>query len=143
MAETALTSLWLPILLSSVALFFLSFLAWMVLPHHKADWRGLPDERAFGDALAGLNLPPGNYAFPHFKTSEEMKSREFQERQQRGPNGTLQLWNGPCNMGKNLACQFLFFLATSFCLAYLATLGVPAGAEFMPVFRFVGTAGIL
>ena len=32
-----LTSLWLPILLSTVALFFLSFLAWTVLPHHKPD----------------------------------------------------------------------------------------------------------
>jgi len=28
-------------------------------------------------------------------------------------------------------------------LSFLATLGVPAGTDFMPVFRFVGTAAIL
>ena len=138
-----LTSLWLPIVLSSVVLFFLSFLAWMVLPHHKPDWRGLPEENSFGTALSSLNLPPGNYAFPYCETTAEMKSEAFLERQKQGPNGTLQLWDGPCNMGANLVCQFLFFLATSFCLAYLATLGLQAGADFMTVFRFVGTAGIL
>ena len=138
-----LMSLWLPILLSTAALFFLSFLAWMVLPHHKKDWNGLPDEAAFGKAVSDLNLQPGNYSFPYFESNEEMKSPEFLQRQQQGPNGTLQLWNGPCNMGKCLFCQFTFFLVTNFCLAYLATMGVQAGANFMQVFRFVGTAGIL
>jgi hypothetical protein len=72
-----------------------------------------------------------------------MGSPEFQQRQKQGPIGTLQLWSGPPKMGRNLICQFVFFLATSFCLAYLATLGLSAGADFMKVFRFVGTAGIL
>lgn len=143
MTDVVVTSLWLPILLTSVALFFLSFVAWTISPHHKPDWRGLPDESAFGEALSGLDLKPGNYAFPHFKTNAEMKSPEFAERQKRGPNGTLQLWDGPCNMGAALVCQFLFFLAVSFCLAYLTTLGPKAGADFMTVFRFVGTAGFL
>jgi hypothetical protein len=138
-----LTSLWLPIVLSSVALFFASFLAWMVLPHHKQDWIGLPDEAAFGKALGDLNVPAGQYMFPHCATAEEMKSPEFIERQKKGPIGLLQVWPGPCNMGKNMACTFLMFLAVSFCLAYLATLGVQLGAEFKEVFRFVGTAGIL
>ena len=143
MDTVALTSLWLPILISTAALFFLSFMAWMVLPHHKADWKGLPDEGVFNEALSGLNVPPGNYMFPYCATSEEMKSPEFAERQQKGPNGTLQLWDGPCNMGRNLGLQFTFFLGASFCLAYLATLGLQAGDDFMTVFRFVGTAGIM
>ena len=138
-----LTSLWLPIVLSGVALFFASFLAWMVLPHHKQDWIGLPDEAGFGKALGGLNVPVGNYMFPYCATSQEMKSPKFLERQKSGPNGLLQVWPGPCQMGKNLVCTFLMFLAVSFCIGYLATLGVQPGAEFMQVFRFVGTAGIL
>lgn len=138
-----LTSLWLPILLSGVALFFASYLAWMVLPHHKQDWTRLPDENGFIQALGSLNVPKGNYVFPYCETPEEMKSPEFLERQKMSPNGMLQVWSGPCNMGKNLVCTFLFFLAVSFCLAYLATLGVQPGADFMAVFRFVGTAGIL
>ena len=138
-----LTSLWLPIVLSGVALFFASFLAWMVLPHHKQDWIGLPDESGFGKALGSLNVPSGNYMFPYCATSEEMKSPEFLERQKTGPNGLLQLWPGPCNMGRNLVCTLLLFLCVSFCMAYLPTLGLQPGDEFMKVFRFVGTAGII
>ena len=36
-----LVSLWLPIVLSAVALFFASFLSWMVLQLHKQDWKKL------------------------------------------------------------------------------------------------------
>lgn len=138
-----LTSLWLPIVLSGIALFFASFLAWMVLPHHKQDWIGLPDEAAFGKALGDMNVPAGNYMFPYCATNEEMKSPEFQERQKKGPNGLLQVWPGPCNMGKNLVCTFLVLLVLSFCFAYLATLGLELGDSFMDVFRFVGTAAIV
>jgi len=138
-----LTSLWLPILLTGVALFFASFLAWMVLPHHRKDWIGLPDEAGFNKAIGELNVPAGNYMFPYCATPEEMKSPEYLERQKAGPNGLLQLWPGPCNMGKNLALTFSLFLFVSFCLAYLATLGLQIGDEFMQVFRFVGTAGVI
>jgi hypothetical protein len=138
-----LTSLWLPIVLSGVALFFASFLSWMVLPHHKQDWVGLPDEAGFDKALGDLNVPAGNYMFPYCGTSEQMKSPEFQTRQKNGPNGLLQVWPGPTNMGMNMACTLLLFLVISFSLAYLATLGPELGDEFMKVFRFVGTAAIL
>jgi hypothetical protein len=39
-----LTSLLLPVLLSGVALFFASFLTWMVLQIHKQDWIKLDKE---------------------------------------------------------------------------------------------------
>lgn len=138
-----LSSLWLPILLSAIALFFASFLAWMVLPHHKGDWNPLPEEDAFMSSARGLQLKPGNYCFPHACDSKTMGSPEFIEKQKQGPTGTLQIWDGPPSMGRNLICQFLYFAAVSFCLAYLATIGVPPRPKFMDVFRFVGTAGIL
>jgi hypothetical protein len=46
-------------------------------------------------------------------------------------------------MPRNLALTFLYFLAVSFCLAYLATLALTPGAEFMKVFRFVSTAAFM
>ncbi|MCG8450178.1 MAG: hypothetical protein MI725_11445 [Pirellulales bacterium] len=138
-----LTALWLPTLLSAVALFFIGFMTWMLLPVHKADWRGLPDEDAFGDAVRNLNIPAGNYMFPYCANAEDMKSEAFLEKQKRGPTGTMQIWDGPAHMGKNLVCQFLYLLVTSFCIAYLAKQGLQAGAGFMDVFQFVGTAGIL
>jgi hypothetical protein len=138
-----LSSLWLPILISGIALFLASFLVWTVLPHHANDWKALPNEEAFSSAVRNLNLPKGNYCFPHACDNKEMASPEFQAKQKQGPTGTMQLWGGPPNMGRNMICQFLFFVAVSFCLAYLATLGLRPGATFMDVFRFVGTAGIL
>lgn len=138
-----LTSLWLPTLLSAVALFFIGYLTWMVIPTHNKDWIALPDEDGVGKALRDLNVPAGNYMFPYCADPKEMQSEAFIEKQKQGPNGTLQVWDGPCSMGANLGCQFGFLLVTSFCLAYLATLGPKAGDDFMTVFRFVGTAGIL
>ena len=44
--DVSLASLWLPILVSAVAVFFVSFLAWMVLPHHKKDINAIADEKA-------------------------------------------------------------------------------------------------
>ena len=143
MAEVALTDLWLPVLLSAVALFFIGFITWMILPVHKGDWNELPDEDAFSQALRDMNVPKGNYMFPYCADAEQMKSEAFMQKQQQGPVGVIQIWEECGKMGKQLGCQFFFLLATSFCLAYLATLGVAAGAEFMEVFRFVGTAGIL
>ena len=138
-----LTSLWLPILLSTVAMFFIGFINWMVLPIHKADWKELPDEDAFAEAVRSLNVQPGNYMFPYCENAEQMKSEAFIQKQKQGPVGIIQIWVECGNMGKQLGCQFTYLLVTSFCIAYLATLGVPAGADFMTVFRFIGTAAML
>ena len=49
--QTPLIALWMPIVVSGVALFFASWIAWMLLPHHKAEWKGLPNEDALLAAL--------------------------------------------------------------------------------------------
>ena len=72
--------LWLPILLSSVAVFFASFLAWMVLPHHKSDWTKLANEPGFTGTLRSAGIKPGQYMFPYFADPGEMKSDDFKDR---------------------------------------------------------------
>jgi hypothetical protein len=124
-------------------MFFAGYLAWCVLPHHKGDWRGLPDERQFLESVGGMNIPAGNYMFPYACDMEAMKSEEYERKMKQGPAGTLQVWRDAGGMGKQLALQFVFLLATNFCLAYLATLGLETGDGFMKVFRFVTTAGFL
>lgn len=138
-----LTSLWLPIILSSMALFFIGFLTWMVLPIHKGDWQSLPDEDTFGQAVRDLNVQPGNYMFPFCAGAEQMKDEAFITKQKQGPVGVIQIWQETGSMGKQLGCQFFYYIVVGFCIAYLATIGVPAGADFMTVFRFVATAGML
>jgi hypothetical protein len=141
--ETPLASLWLPIILSGVALFFASFAAWMLLPHHKPEWQGLPNENAVMDALRSTNTPPGQYRFPYSCKPEEWKSDEFQRRMKSGPLGTLTLWKGPPNMGVNMLCTVLFFTIANAVIAYLAGMVIKPGADPWFIFRFVGTAGIL
>ncbi len=72
-----LLSVWLPILVSSIAVFVASFLAWMVLPHHRSDWSKLPDEDGLISALSSGGVKPGQYMFPFCSGSREMKSPEF------------------------------------------------------------------
>jgi hypothetical protein len=135
-------TLWLPIVLSAVALFFASFLSWMVLQLHKQDWVKLPGEAEFLNAARELKVPPGNYMFPACQTAVERQSPEFQKKWEEGPRGVMTVFP-ITSMGQNLALTFLYFLVVSFCIGYLATIGVPRGAAFLPVFRFVSTAGLL
>ncbi len=59
----ALASLWLPIVLSSIAIFFASSIIWIVLQYHNADWKKLPDEDVARSTFKGLE--PGQYSMSH------------------------------------------------------------------------------
>ena len=43
-------SLWLPIVLSAVAVFIVAFIAHMVVGHHKGDWKKRKEKR-YNDTL--------------------------------------------------------------------------------------------
>lgn len=137
----SLMALLLPIVLSAVALFFASFVSWVVLPNHEADWKGLPSEETVTDALRAANVPPGNYMFPFAPRADRQKP-EHVARTARGPLGVVTVFPG-MTMGRNLGLTFLTFLAAAVCLAYLATLGLKPGASFREVFRFLSTAAFL
>jgi hypothetical protein len=141
--DTSVWSLWLPILVSGVALFFTSFAAWMILPHHKSEWKGLPKEDSFLNALKTAAVPPGQYTFPYPATSEDWKGDAFRAKMEAGPNGNIVVFAAPCSMVKNMLCTVLFFTIANFVIAYLAGIALDPGTPFMKVFQFVGTAGIL
>ena len=139
-----LIDLWLPILLNGVVLFVLSFVAWVILPHHFNDFSMLPEESDFMDAVERMNIPVGNYMFPYAKSKVEQGSPEYQEKYKVGPRGTLQVFSMP-NMGVNMAKTVVFFLVTSAVIGYITYFACPPIAEgqFMKVFRIAGTIGIL
>lgn len=132
----------LPIILSGFALFFASFLSWMVLQLHKQDWVKLANEEKLMETVREGDVSPGSYMFPACGSSEEMKSEEFARKMAAGPRGIMTVF-GPFSMGRNLSLTFIYFLVASFCLAYLTTLAIKPGADSMTVFRFVSTAGFL
>ena len=46
-----IASLWLSIFLASFLVFIASAIIWTVMPHHKSDFKSLPDETAARKAL--------------------------------------------------------------------------------------------
>ncbi|MHC4090672.1 MAG: hypothetical protein ACYSVY_10425 [Planctomycetota bacterium] len=127
--------LWLSILVSAVIVFTASFLAWMVLPHHKKDVKPLPDEKALTAHLQKLNVGCGH--------GQDMKSEEFKARYDAGPWGSMNILDAKPNFGRNLVLTFLFYILVSLFVGYITLLARPAGSEFLPVFRVAGAAGVL
>ncbi len=138
-----LIQLWLPILLSAVVVFIASALAWTALPHHRDDFKPVPDQKKFDEAIASLGIKPGLYMFPYSADPKAMKEPAFVERWKAGLNGTLNLWANWGSMGRNMALSFVFYLVTSIFVAYVCTLGLMPGDSYLRVFQLAGTVAIM
>jgi len=141
-----LLPLWLPILLSAAAVWIVSIIASMALPHHKGDFLGLPDEDGFVDDIRRSGIKPGNYIFPDFRGREAMKSEKIQKALNEGPVGHLHVWKTPLTMGDKMVATFIVYLVVSTLLAYLTRVALsplPGPIPFMRVFQFATAAGIL
>lgn len=144
-----LLPLWLPILLSSVAVWFVSIIASMALPHNRQDWIALPNppgEDGFMDYLRKSDIKPGNYLFPDFRSSEAMKSAKVEKALNEGPVGHLSVWRTPLTMGDKLVGTFIVYLVVSILIAYLSLVAiqpVASPASFAKVFQITATAGVL
>lgn len=137
-----LLSLWLPVILSTIALFFASFVAWTVLPHHRPDYRRWPDEDALLTQVRESGAKPGEYAFPYCDHAS-MKDEAVMARYRQGPWGIVNVWPGQPNMPANMAKTIVYFLVVTVAIAYVGTRALPTGAAFGDVFQVVGTTGIL
>ncbi len=136
-------SLWLAIVLSSVLVFVASFIVWTMMPYHRSDYKPLPDEDAARQALGG-NVPPGMYNIPNVPSRDALKDPAFAAKFADGPIGFLTvLPNGVPNMGKQLAIWFIYLLAVSGTVAYVASRTLDPGAEYLRVFQVVGTVAWL
>jgi len=139
-----LSQLWLPVLLSAVAVFFLSFCMWMLLPHHKGDWGPLPDEDGLMNLLRAQGVGGGQFSFPHCSDPKEMKDPAYVEKYSKGPKGFLVLRpDGPPNMGASMATSFGFNLITALLVAFVARQTIPVGDPMGMVFRVTLTVAFL
>src|SRR5947208_16925564 len=100
-----LTALWLPILLSAIIVFVASSIMHMLLPYHRSDYQGLPDEGKLLVALRSAGLKRGLYIFP-FCTHKEMKSPAVVEKYKQGPAGMMSVLPG----GRPVMPKFLGML---------------------------------
>ncbi|MGH7130562.1 MAG: hypothetical protein ACREJO_01260 [Phycisphaerales bacterium] len=136
------THLWLPIVVCSVAVWIVSAIFWMALPHHKGDFKTLPDEQKLMDFMRAANIPPGVYGYPDFRNCKDPKSPDGKKQWNEGPMGLLNVWP-KINMGRNMFLTFLVNLVVTILIAYLGHETIPMGAPFAKVMQVIGTAGVL
>ena len=141
--DVSLLDLVWAILASSVVVFVASSITHMILPHHKKDWSKLPDEEELLEFIRSKNVPRGQYMFPACDDWNELKDPEKLKHYKAGPHGTVRVWAGVPNMGRNLGLTFLSYIIIGVCVAYLGTMALPTGSSFMLVFRFTGTAAVM
>ena len=136
----SLMSLWLPIVLSAVAVFVVSSVIHMFLGYHNNDMRKVPDEGKALAAIRSLNLPAGDYGMPRAASMKEMGTPEFQAKMKEGPVVMMTVMpSGSTSMGPQLTQWFLFTLLVSLFGAYVASRTLDPGTTYLEVFRVVGT----
>ena len=137
-------SLWLPIVLSAVAVFVVSSVIHMMLGYHAGDFRTLPAEDAVMEALRKFEIPPGDYMVPRAGSMAAMKTPAFVEKMNKGPVFMATFMKaGPMNMGSSLMQWFLYSVVVSVFAAYVAGRALPAGTPYLAVFRMVSTVAFV
>lgn len=140
--NVALTSLWLPILLSGIAVFFVSSLIWAVIQYHNSDWQKIPDEESTRNALRGLGV--GQYSVPYAADNAAKASEDWQSRYKEGPIAMISvLPHGTLSMNRQLSRWFVYCIVISLLVAYVAGTALSAGADYMKVFQVTSTTTIL
>jgi hypothetical protein len=135
---TGLSSLWLPILLSSVIVFVVSSIIHMAPLWHKSDYPKVPNEDKLMDALRPLGVPPGDYLVPR-PSPAEMRSPAFAEKVKRGPVMIVTVMpNAVPSMARNLVLWFFYTAVVGFFAAYVAGRTLPPGTDYLRVFQLVG-----
>lgn len=131
-------SLWLPILVSAVLVFVASSIIHMVLGYHRNDFGKLPAEDEVMDALAGFDLPPGDYFVPRAETPKQMGEPEYVAKLEKGPVAFLTVMDGKPSMGASLAQWLVYSIVVGIFAAYIAGRALGPGAPYLGVFRFAG-----
>ena len=133
-------ALWLPILLAAVFVFIASSIIHMVLPYHKSDFSKLPEEDKVMDDLRKYNIAPGEYHMPRAESSKDMSTPEYIEKTKKGPVAMMTVMeSGPPKLGSTLVLWFLYSIVVGIFAAYIGGRALGPGADYLSVFRFVGT----
>ena len=140
----SILALWLPILVAAVIVFIASSLMHMVLPFHKSDYTGLPNE---GDVMAAMRkagVKPGDYMMPHATSLQASKDPAFLDKYAKGPVAVITVMpGGTPSMTAQFVQWFIYLLVVGIFAAYIAGRALPAGAPFLKVMRFAGATAFI
>ncbi len=135
-------SLWLPIVVSAVAVWFVSAIVWMVMPWHKKDFAPVANEEGARAALKGL--APGNYMLPFCTGPKELEDPEMRKKFEEGPQAFITVApNGVPVMGGKLVKSFLMYILVGVLCAYLLTRTNTVPGDYLQIFRVAGTVAFI
>ena len=141
---TALTALWLPILVAAVFVFIASAIIHMGPFWHRGDYPAVPNQDQTQAALQPFDIPPGDYMLPRAANMAEMKTPEFKQKIERGPVMILTVFpRGGISMGKTMPLWFLYCVVVSYFAAYIAGRALAPGVDYLEVFRFAGATAFI
>jgi hypothetical protein len=139
-----LSGLWLPILASAVAVFFLSSLVHMVFKWHNSDYHGFANEDEVRMAVRKSSPAPGEYMLPYCSDHKTLQTPEVLQKFTDGPIAFVTVKSpGPPSMGKPLLLWFVYTAAIGLFVAYIASRTLPVGAEFARVVQLVSTVAFM
>jgi hypothetical protein len=131
----SIATLWMPILLAAVLVFFASSLVHMVLKWHNSDYNKLPNEEAVRDVLRAGSPTPAMYIVPYCPDHKLLDTPEYRQKFEQGPIAFVTVRpNGFPKMGGALFLWFLLALFVAAVAAAVACIGLPVGAPFATVF---------
>ncbi|MFL6289898.1 MAG: hypothetical protein ACJ759_03290 [Thermoanaerobaculia bacterium] len=137
-------SLWLPVVVSAVAVWLVSAVLHMVLKYHRADYKQLSDEEGIGHTLRKAASAPGVYVIPYCADMSQMKDPAMLKKYEEGPIALITVMrNGVPKMGKNLAQWFLFCFLVSFVTGYVARHSLGFDTDPLTVLRITGTVAFI
>ena len=141
---TALTVLWLPILVSAVFVFIASAIIHMGPFWHRGDYPAVPDQDPVMDALRPFNIPPGDYMLPRPANRADMNTPEYKTKLERGPILIMSVFpRGGISMGKTMPLWFVYCLVVSYFAAYIAGRALAPGVDYLEVFPFAGATAFI
>ena len=134
----SIASLWLPILVSAVIVFFVSFIVHTFLPYHRSDYGKAANEDALLDAMRPHTPPPGDYTLPRPASMKDMQAPAFVEKLNRGPRVIMTVMpNGVPGIGPQLAQYFVYCAVVNGFAGCVTGQFLAPGADYRDVFHSV------
>lgn len=137
---------WLPIIVSAVGIFVASSLIHMVFKWHNADYKRFPNEDEIRAAIrAGNTQGGGEYMLPYCASPKDAGTPEMQQKFKEGPIGLLMIQPPGVvpSMGKPLILWFVFTLAVSAIIGYVAYKAILVPDTWGQVARLTGGLAFL
>jgi hypothetical protein len=136
-------SLWLPVVVSAVAVWFVSAILHMVLKYHRADHQQLPNEDAVVQAMRPAPAP-GVYMTPWCSDPSQMKDPAVGKRFVDGPVAIITVMrSGVPNMGKYLGMWLAFCFLVSFTVGYVARHTLGFDSDGLDILRITGAVAFI